>query len=92
MDPVCPWCNEPVTESEYPTAVAVVHGDDGQLHPWHRECLLRQVTGSVGHLKHWCACYGGNPDAELDPEAMTKRQAALAAVALYEQQMRTRDI
>lgn len=49
----------------------------------HRECLIRSVVGSVGHQLHKCSCYGGT---EEDPPGMTKRQAAKAAVALWEAQ------
>lgn len=52
--------------------------------PAHRECFLRQVYGSVGHQTGTCACNGtANPIME-DPENMTPREAARAAVEMYE--------
>jgi hypothetical protein len=47
---------------------------------WHRECMVRQVVGSVGHLQRRCPCYGGT---ETDPPEMTRREAARAACELY---------
>ena len=39
------------------------------------------VVGSVGHQLGRCSCFGGDED---DPPGMTVREAALAAVDLYE--------
>ena len=52
---------------------------NGGLVPFHQNCLLRLTVGSLGHVMGWCSCYGGDGTAELDPESMTKRQAANAA-------------
>lgn len=43
----------------------------------HRECAIRNIVGSVGHIRGTCSCKGGT---EEDPPGMTKRQAAEAAV------------
>jgi hypothetical protein len=67
-----------------------VEGDDGFEVPWlggaaymHRECHLRQVLGSVSHIWKRCSCYV--PGATCgDPEGMTLREAAHAAVVEYE--------
>ena len=45
----------------------------------HWECAARMVVGSVGHQMGRCSCNGGDAG---DPEGMTKRQAAQAALAL----------
>src|SRR5882672_1893137 len=55
--------------------------------PQDYECFLRHICGSVGHLNGWCGCFGGMPEAELDPESMTKRQAAKAAVSIWEKRL-----
>jgi hypothetical protein len=83
---VCLWCDEPI-----------LPGDQGQLLPqaqlagdveasplWrpvHRERLLRQVLGSVGHQQGRCSCFGGD---EGDPPGMSRREAALAALEYFE--------
>jgi hypothetical protein len=74
---LCLYCDE-----------AIVEGDEGQMvfsfdgaKPVHRECLVRQVVGSIGHQLKRCSCYGGN---EEDPPGMTRRQAAIAACKYFE--------
>jgi hypothetical protein len=68
----CLNCEEPVLPGE----------QDPHFHsqPMHKECGIRGVVGSVGHLQKKCSCYGGT---EEDPPGMTKRQAAQAAAALF---------
>jgi len=53
------------------------------LQALHRECFLRGVYGSVGHQLGRCSCHGG-PGLEDGPEDMTMREAARAAVKLFE--------
>lgn len=72
MNDPCPWCDE-----------AIAPGDN--LHhmaigaPWHKECFVRSVLGSVAHQRRRCACYIPG-STENDPPGMTKREAARAAV------------
>jgi hypothetical protein len=47
----------------------------------HRECAVRDVVGSLGHLRRQCSCFGGT---EEDPPGMTKREAARVACELWE--------
>ena len=87
----------PVCKEQVPTPIgelclfcdeSIADGDHGlfanETQPVHRECFIRQVSGSVGHQKGMCSCYGGNED---DPEGMTKRQAAIAACKLWESRL-----
>ncbi len=73
----CGWCGE-----------AIVFDDYGLLLPgpievaYHYPCYMRTIIGSVGHQRKTCSCYGGS---EEDPEGMTSRQAAEAALEEYEQ-------
>jgi hypothetical protein len=81
-------------KTDYPTSAshcahceeAIVPGDlvapanDGAV-LFHTECMLRMVVASVGHQLGRCSCHGGTED---DPPGMTVREAALAAVELYE--------
>lgn len=67
-------------------------GDKGQIIPHlgkvvksvphHRECFLRSIVGSVGHIEKTCSCYGGDDCG--DPPDMTVREAAQAALVAYE--------
>ncbi len=63
----CVLCTEPVDIAEY-----YLRMGDGE--PVHRECMLRNVMGGIGHLEnheHWCLVMH-DPDA-----GRTYRQSAL---------------
>lgn len=72
MSEPCPWCDE-----------AIASADSRRLMsgcpPWHTECFVRSMLGSVAHQRRRCGCYipGSTED---DPPGMTKREAARAAV------------
>jgi hypothetical protein len=73
INPICVHCDEPVLP--------------GEAHPYHTppahiECVLLAVLGSVAHLQRRCWCYVPGSE-EGDPPGMTRREAALAAVALH---------
>jgi hypothetical protein len=80
-------------ESQVPTPVGapcllcderIEEGDTGTINGFkqiiHYECGMRSVIGSVGHQMRLCSCYGGTVE---DPPGMSRRQAAIAAVALW---------
>lgn len=70
----CAWCDEPVEADE--------QADRPCSQPMHRDCLLRGVIGSVAHIERRCSCYvPGSTDS--DPDGLTKRQAATAAVRAH---------
>lgn len=70
---LCTHCTEPI-----------LYGEDGFLdsvsNPFHKECWLRLILGSVAHQSGTCACFKGE-DGEDDPEGLTPRQAAKLAYA-----------
>lgn len=90
----CSWCEEEIVEGDQ--GFVIPHGSTltfceekkvfDQLvptfRPVHTDCFLREVLGSVGHLTKQCSCYGGTLE---DPPTMSKRDAAKAAVLLYNQ-------
>lgn len=49
--------------------------------PVHLDCFLRMLCGSVAHQQGACACHGGTGG---DDPALSKREAAKAAVEYYE--------
>jgi hypothetical protein len=80
----CVYCEEPIQLGD--RGVIIPHvGQKGcdASHPWHMDCFLRTVVGSVGHQKQKCSCFGGNED---DPPGMTKREAATAAARLFKEE------
>lgn len=49
----------------------------------HFACGMRGVIGSVAHLERRCSCYCAG-SSEADPAELSPRQAAEAALALWE--------
>lgn len=86
-DETCAYCGEGFVPED--DGFRVLNGSTGQHDPYHYDCHMRQITGSLGHVMGWCSCHGGDPQNELDPEAMTKRQAASAAVRAWERTQRS---
>lgn len=72
----CGFCQEPIEAGD--RGCTIPHVGDGPVRdmPYHFECHMRLVTGSLAHQQHRCSCYGGD---EHDPAGMTLRQAAQAA-------------
>jgi len=70
----CAWCEEPILPGER------IHTS---IEPAaHLPCGLRMILGSVAHVQGRCRCFVKG-STESDPEGMTKRQAAAAAVKAY---------
>ena len=69
----CAHCDEPILETDerMPFNAGAVM--------MHRNCGLRGILGSVAHLQGRCSCYVPG-STEGDPEGLTLRQAAEAAV------------
>ena len=79
LERTCPMCEEPIWPGE--TFVEEMGGNR-----LHKVCLLRSVVGSVAHQERRCSCYVAGSE-EGDPEGMTRKQAAEAAVELWEKKM-----
>lgn len=60
----CFWCGVAFDEAAGDGGKALPHlgaaGDTMRIVHAHRECLLRQVTGSLAHLEGRCSCRGGD--------------------------------
>jgi len=90
---LCAHCDEPIEAGdqgimmdggyEYNVEDVVEKRVRFESHPWHHDCFLRSVIGSVGHQLKQCHCYGGTTE---DPPEMSKREAARAAVRLFRSQ------
>lgn len=77
----CLHCGEPIAAADTGFITPYIDRSGGcAARAFHRECMLRNVLGSVGHQRKKCSCYGGT---EEDPPGMTKREAARAAVRLF---------
>jgi hypothetical protein len=90
---LCLHCEEPVRADDRGVTVPQCGLDDlaRRLDPerllapsrvaLHLECHLRDTVGSVGHIEGRCSCVGGD---EEDPPGLSRREAAVAAVAAWE--------
>jgi hypothetical protein len=88
----CLFCEEGVDEARPHHQTPYVNAERGvELRVAHHECALRQVLGSVAHLEKRCSCYVEGA-SEGDPEGMTRREAARAAVRLWQHPCRDCDL
>jgi hypothetical protein len=68
----CLYCEESIEADD--RGFLIPHwGETVTEEPWHQECLLRSVIGSVGHQLHHCECYGIE---DISEGGLTKREAA----------------
>jgi hypothetical protein len=83
----CIFCEEPIVEGDrrFPIGVMRLENEEPRIGVGHvhRECMMRQTLGGVGHHLGKCHCPGGSGEFE-DPPEMTKREAAIAAVQVWE--------
>jgi hypothetical protein len=71
---ICLHCEEPILESE-----AALPLNNGTLF-MHRECMFRQVAGSVGHQRGQCMCHNIEDTSE---DGLTLRESARRALAYW---------
>jgi hypothetical protein len=57
-------------------------GEETEIY-YHKNCFIRTIVGSLGHLRKQCNCYGGTLE---DPQELSLREAANAAVREYASQ------
>jgi hypothetical protein len=75
----CTRCGEQLQATD--TGVILPYASDPPASmPYHRNCYLREIIGSVGHQNGNCSCRDGGGG---DPPGMTLREAADAAVTLF---------
>ena len=77
----CLHCEEPIRDGDPGMLMPHFDGESARERPYHRECMLRGVVGSVGHQLKRCSCRGGQQE---DPPFLSRRRQALAAVFLFE--------
>lgn len=74
---ICPDCDEEIVKGE----LVMPFNDNTLL--MHYECGMRGIIGSVAHLQRRCSCYVKGA-SETDPPGMTRREAAKAALKLWD--------
>jgi len=80
----CHWCGEIFALGDTGMLAMHLEYEGCRRVPWHRECFLRTISGSVAHVQKRCACYGGTA-RENDTQGMilTRREEAALAVKLW---------
>ncbi len=73
----CDYCKEPLLPTDPVSRVPQVH--------LHWECNFRLVAGSVAHQQRRCSCFVDGSE-ESDPPGMTLREAAWAAMTLWQRE------
>jgi hypothetical protein len=88
----CFHCTEPIEDHDFGYVVPLVSREYDSLTPaqatYHYACFLRQTIGSLGHVLGRCTCSNSTGEGLGDPEGMTPRQAAEAAVKAWERKQR----
>lgn len=81
----CAWCDDPIVEGDKGVIMPFLGlADDPRREiPYHWDCNIRAVVGSVAHQNKQCSCFVPGAGCGDDP-ALTKRQAANAAVVLFQ--------
>ena len=74
----CFYCGELVTIMDNPDSVNTFEGPRAA----HVECNFRAMMGSVAHIEERCSCFVPG-SSERDPEGLTCREAAKAAVRAW---------
>jgi len=83
----CFYCDEPVTIMDNPETVNTSEGPRAA----HMECNFRAAMGSVAHIEKRCGCFVPG-STETDPQGMTCREAAKAAVRAWSSHGRRRSL
>ena len=81
----CAWCDELIADSDAGVILPLVgHATKAQV-PYHYECQVRMIVGGVNHQLHLCHCPGCAGVLAPDPAGLSRREAAMAAVMMFEQ-------
>jgi len=77
----CAWCEQFFGEDDSGLLMPCLTRDGAIYMPWHQDCFLRTISGSVAHQEQRCSCFGGTEPDE-DP-GLSKREQAEQAVKLW---------
>ena len=76
----CGFCEEPIEMGDRGVTIPYLGEPETTELPFHFECHIRSIVGSVAHQMGRCRCFGGT---ESDPPDVTRREAARAAYRLW---------
>jgi hypothetical protein len=76
----------PVGQSCMHCGEGILEGEDGfqtdEKSPFHRECFLRLLSGSVAHQMRACSCFLGDQAVDCE-EGLSRRHSARLAMAYF---------
>ena len=78
----CGYCGEAIGPADRGCIIPHLGEDGASEKPFHFECHMRLVIGSLAQQQRRCSCYGG---AEHEPPGMTLRQAAPGGIRLLDE-------
>lgn len=78
----CLYCHEPIEKGDDGFMIPYV-GEVIKEVPYHRECQMRSILGSVAHQQRRCTCFGGSGTDHDD--GMRPRDGARAALRYFEE-------
>lgn len=80
----CAWCMELIEDGDVGVIIPSMGERGFDRVPFHLECHLRTIVGSVGHQRGLCSCFQRENPLE-DPPGLSLREAASAAAELFRQ-------
>jgi hypothetical protein len=78
----CMHCEEPIGPEDQGFLIRHLCEHGSNHAPYHRECFMRSIIGSVSHQLRMCSCFEPGSTCGDDPR-LTKRQAAKESFQLY---------
>lgn len=82
---LCIWCGEPIAEGDRGLTCRAAIPDRPPVVPQHVECSQRSVLGGALCHEGTCShCGDGSAGAISDDPSLTRREAAIAALAAFE--------
>ena len=87
---LCANCDELIEADGQGVMLYHLTMDDAGYRPYHYECHMRTVLGSLGHQLGVCSC-PGNPGTMDDPPGVSRRLASKLAVDYFESTQRFRE-
>lgn len=84
----CAWCGEEIARDD--SGITMPHLDEHGVRelPYHVECHVRGIIGSVAHIERQCSCFIIGSECG-DPPELTLREAAKEAVRRFHAQSST---
>jgi len=86
IEKACAWCDEDIAPSDngFVCLNITLEGEPAPI-PWHAECFIRSLCGSVEHQLRQCSCFSAT-DKQIDcseTDGLTVREEARLAAKIW---------